>query len=191
MSLLIANFDREQFFRPVTFGPDGTGGRGVFSPATSRDMAWSHILAALMLTDADPSWAGDRVAVLRPCDNSNHLLTGVEIGLCVLAGSKVTNYQYALEHFTDVTNVLLKDALVEAAIENEWYERLFQEYCFKQLTHHHATLLLAEASREFGDNYDGFLKWLSRNHGLKPDVQNLVEAELAGVNPLNPGQQPS
>ena len=181
MKMLIANYDRKLYFRPVTLGPVKGGGLGVVPAGEGHDVSWARLLLALLAGDAEPpldTWAGDRVAVLRPGDESTSLLTKTDVALYVLAHTKPCNYQFVLDHYADVTGLLLQDDDLEFASDFDWFLRTSLRCGLKTLTRHGARLLLAEAARECGSCYDDFLEWLNSQRGLGHGAGDLVRAEL-------------
>src|SRR5262249_27424329 len=154
MSLVVANFDKGQYIQPLTFGPDGAGGRAEVPAGEGDDVSWARLLLALLAGDVEPplcTWAGDRVAVVKPRDELSGLLTEEDLALYFLAHHTTpTLYEYVLNQFSDVTALLLKDDILEIAAEYDWYERVVRGYCLRSLTPRGVKKLLDEAARECG-----------------------------------------
>ena len=54
MELLIVNLDKRQFVTPVTFGPDGAGGRAEVPARNCDDVTCFRMLLALLEGGARP-----------------------------------------------------------------------------------------------------------------------------------------
>jgi hypothetical protein len=181
MKMLIANYDRKLYFTPVTIGPVGGGGLGVVPAGEGDDVSWARLLMALLAGELDPpldTWAGDRIAVLKDGDKTTSLLTETDVALYVLAQTRPCNFQYVLDHFTDVTELLMKDGHLELASGYDWYVRTFQGCCLKSLTPQSVKDLFGAAARECGAHFGEFLEWLEVEDDLDPAVLALVHAEL-------------
>jgi hypothetical protein len=185
MSLLIANFDKEQYIRPLTFGPNGAGGRVVVPVGDPGDLTWARLLLALPEEDIDPpleTWAGDRVAGVKPRDESTRFLTAEDVALYVLAHhTEPSLYEYVLNQFTDVTALLLKDGVLEIAAEYDWFERIVRGYCLRSLTPHQAKQFLAAAAGECGAYQDEFLKRFASQPDVRASLQRLAMAQYAAL----------
>jgi hypothetical protein len=184
MTLLIVNLDKQQYVRPVTFGPDGAGGRAEVPARNCDDVTCFRLL--LTLLEAVPvspgslrgSWAGDRVAVLDSDEASARFLTEEDLAMYVLARTKPSNFQFVSAQYTDVTGALLGDCLLETFTGHDWFERVLRGCCLKSLTPQRAKQLLAEAARECGAHHGEFLQWFTSQRDLKREVRDLALAGL-------------
>jgi hypothetical protein len=187
MELLIVNLDKRQFVRPVTFGPDGAGGRAEVPARNCDDVTcFRTVLALLEEGAASPgslrgTWAGDRVAVLDSDDDSVRFLAQDDLAMYVLADTPPSNYRYVVDHFDDVTGDLLGDILLEIFTERDWLERVALSCCLKGLTPERAKQFLAEAAGECGAYHDEFLKWFASRPDVGASLQRLAMAEHAAL----------
>ena len=156
MELLIVNLDKRQFVTPVTFGPDGAGGRGEVPARNCDDVTCFRMLLALLEEGgASPgslrgTWAGDRVAVLDSDEGSARFLADDELALYVLADTPPSNYQFVVNQYSDITGQLLGDRPLETFTGHDWFERVVRGCCLRGLTPQGVKKLLAEAARECG-----------------------------------------
>ena len=186
MNYVFANFDKEQYVRPLALGAaPARKGRPVLARSDLRSHVQWLTLVELLLEAGPPrkkktlagSWAGDRVAVVR-ADDTTVRFAEDGIALYALAGERLTTYGYVLRHFKNVTRAALSLGSRQGLLGDEWFELMSRPRSFYWLTVGEAASLMDEA-REGGDAYHrNYLAWLRDCPTARPAVRRLAEARL-------------